>query len=124
MKNLILVLILPLWLMADNFIFLSQPERPCPPCPPLQEQTPKAATQPTVTTSGDRYWVQIGAYQKPQNAKAKIEAAGQAGWVAQARQEAGLTRVVIGPFESRAEAARTLGGIRALEREAFIRRQP
>jgi cell division septation protein DedD len=127
LPHVVLALSLPLVVMADNFLSLGQKAQPeCAPC--TQEEKPATSTStpatPKMAAQGrlePGYWVQIGAFKTAKALKKQMGRAQQAGWSVKSAPAGALTRVLIGPFESRRDAKEVLHAARSLEPKAFIR---
>ena len=81
--------------------------------------TPAAAAAPAASPQGERFIVQVGAYAdlgKVREVRARLERAGIKTYAQDTHGKDGVrtTRVRVGPFASRAEAAKVLGRIKGL----------
>ncbi|MGE4296294.1 MAG: SPOR domain-containing protein [Campylobacterales bacterium] len=128
----LLALLSTLTLTADNFLLPAMPERQLP----MDEQPEKPQSapaqplppiEPVYPGNGDRvmavqkveFWVQMGAFQHAEGAKA-LETKLKAHGLNARLFSTDLHRVAVGPYASREQAGRSLETLRGIEKEAFL----
>lgn len=133
--RLFLVCLLALSASADNFFLPAAPKKENVAAdaklpqekPEAVPSTPLPPIEPIFSKNNDRvmavqkveFWVQMGAFQHQEGAKAletKLKAHGLNAKV----YSTDLHRVVVGPYASREQAGRSLNTLRSIEKEAFL----
>ena len=76
----------------------------------------------SVPASVRAFFVQLGAFREARNAAELVDRAAQSGTRAESVQTDGLIRVRVGPYASRAEAAKTIAELRQKGFDAIVTR--